>query len=187
MEIHCPETCPYLHGEHDPRWEAPGQGSEDLRFLARFGAISREQVPFLVFFHTLLIRGSSELPQGLSDDALMTVVATLRRTYETLSKGVLYEHKSEDLALQSMISRLGDALTRRKEIAGIPPASDSDVLAVLTSTQSAIEAHRSGGDDASRKKTYLEIASRVFRAAVSEFPSFDEPGEHRPGPLIVEP
>ncbi|HEX9724735.1 MAG TPA: hypothetical protein VGC53_10695 [Vicinamibacteria bacterium] len=187
VEIRCPENCPYLHGEHDPRWEAPGQKTEDLRFLSRFAGVSREQVPFLIFFHSLLLRASRDLSSGLSDEELKVAVSTLRRTYETLSKGVLYEHKTEDLRLQNTISRLGEILTRRKEISGVPPASDTDVLAVLASTQSAIEAHESAADDPTSKTTYLDIAQRVFRAAISEFPAPEPPGESRAGRLIVEP
>ncbi|MGH9463070.1 MAG: hypothetical protein ACRD1X_17815 [Vicinamibacteria bacterium] len=186
VEIRCPEDCPYLRGEHDPRWEAPGQKTEDLQFLSRFNELSREQIPFLLFFHSLLFRASRELSGGLSDEELKAVVSTLRRTYETLSKGVLYEHQSEDFRLQSTISRLGEILTRRKEIAGVPPASDADVLAVLASTESAIEAHLSA-ETLTRKKTYVDIAERVFRAAIAEFPTFEPKGEPRAGRLIVEP
>jgi hypothetical protein len=69
----------------------------------------------------------------------------------------------------------------------VPPASDTDVLAVLASTQSAIEAHESAADDPTSKTTYLDIAQRVFRAAISEFPAPEPPGESRAGRLIVEP
>ena len=153
-----------------------------MHFLSRFGQLSREQVPFLIFFHSLLFRASRELSEALSDEELAVVVSTLGRTYETLSKGVVYEHKSEDIRLQSIITRLGDVLTRRKEISGVPPASDADVLAVLASAQSAIEAHESDG-----KKSYLDVAERVFHAAIAEFPEPEIPGEPKAGGLIVEP
>jgi len=190
VEIRCPEECPYLHGEHDPRWEPPGQKVEDRHFLSRFGQLSREQVPFLIFFHSLLFRASRELSQGLSDGELTAVVSTLGRTYETLSKGVLYEHRSEDIRLQSIITRLGEFLTRRKELSGVPPASDADVLAVLASTQSAIEAHESAADGQESKKSYLDVAERVFRATIAEFPEPEIPGESGvsgASGLIVEP
>ncbi len=155
-----------------------------MHFLSRFGRLPREQVPFLIFFHSLLFRASRELSAGLSDRELVAVVSTLGRTYETLSKGVVYEHKSEDVRLQSVITRLGEILTRRKEMSGAPPASDGDVLAVLASTQSAIEAHESAADS---KKSYMDVAERVFRTAIAEFPEPEIPRESRAGGLIVEP
>jgi len=188
VEIPCPEDCPYLHGEHDPRWQPPGQQMEDMHFLSRFGQLSREQIPFLIFFHSLLFRASRELREGLSDDELAVVVSTLKRTCETLSKGVLYEHKSEDIRLQGLITRLGEILTRRKEIETVPPASDADMLTVLESTLSAIEAHRAATSKNQRSQnSYLEVAGRVFRAAFSELPDPELPGESRTGGLIVEP
>ena len=114
------------------------------------------------------------------------MVSTLGRTYETLSKGVVYEHKSENFRLQSIITRLGEILTGRKEISGVPPASDADVLAVLANTQSAIEAHESAADGQESKKSYLDVAERVFHAAIAEFPEPEIPGESQRG-LIVEP
>jgi len=158
-----------------------------MQFLSRFGQLSREQVPFLIFFHSLLFRASRELSEALSDEELATVVSTLGRTYETLSKGVVYEHKSEDFRLQSIVTRLGEILTRRKEISGVPPASDADVFAVLASTQSAIEANKSAADGQESKKSYLDVAERVFHAAIAEFPEPEIPGEPKAGGLIVEP
>ncbi len=156
---------------------------EGMHFLSRFAQLSREQVPFLIFFHSLLFRASRELSVELSDVELAAVFSTLGRTYETLSKGVVYEHKSENIRLQSTITRLGEILTRRKEISGVPPASDTDVLAVLASTQSAIEAHESSDGE----KSYLDVGERVFHAAIAEFPEPEIPGASQAGGLIVEP
>lgn len=164
-----------------------------MLFLSRFGQLSRERVPFLIFFHSLLFHASREIPEGLTDDELATVVSTLKRTFATLSKGVLYEHKSEDIRLQSLITRLGETLARRKEIETIPPATDADVLAVLESTLSAIDAHRSAIDEpqghsvTNSKKSYLDLAGRVFRAAFADLPQPDVPGDTPRGGLIVEP
>ena len=183
-EIRCPDDCPYLHGEHDPRWEPSGRRTEDLRFLSRFAQLSREQVPFLIFFHSLLIRASRDLPGGLSDRELAMVAGTLGRTYQTLSKGIVYQHQSEDLKLQGVIARLGEVLAHRHEIPDVPSASDADVLAVLMNTQSAIETQK-GGDDA--QKSYIDIAERVFRASIAELPEPQTSGDAREGRLIVEP
>jgi hypothetical protein len=157
---------------------------EDMRFLSHFAELPRERVPLLVFVHSLLIRARRDLVDQLTDQDLAVVLSTLGRTFETLSKGVVYEHKSEDLRLQGVISSLGDALTRRQEIPGAPPSSDPDVLAVLQSIRSAVEAHQKQPEN---QKSYLDTAERIFRATLSKLPEPEIPGEAEGGGLIVEP
>ena len=184
VEIQCPDDCPYLFGEHDPRWEPPDRQLEDMRFLSHFAELPRERVPLLVFVHSLLIRARRDLVDQLTDEDLALVLSTLGRTFETLSKGVVYQHKTEDLRLQGVIGRLGEALTRRQQIPGAPPSLDADVLAVLQSVRSAVEAHQKQPEN---QKSYLETAERIFWATLSELPEPEIPGGPEGGRLIVEP
>ncbi|MEE9263835.1 MAG: hypothetical protein V3V11_05215 [Vicinamibacteria bacterium] len=184
MEIPCPEECPYLHGEHDPRWEHAGRQMDDMRFLSNFAGLPRERVPVLVFVHALLIGARRNLAAELSDADLAVVVSTLARTFDTLSKGVVYEHQSEDLRLQAVITRLGESLARRQELRSAPPSSDADVLAVLQTIQSAIETHQK---QAESQKSYLDSAESVFRVALAKPPEPEAPGQPEGGRLIVEP
>ena len=138
----------------------------------------------MVFVHSLLIRTRHELGAELRDADLAAVVSTLARTFDTLSKGVVYEHKSEDLRLQAVITRLGETLVRREELPGAPPSSDSDVLAVLQTIQSAIETHQKQVES---QKSYLDSAERVFRGALAKLPEAEARGQPKSGPLIVEP
>jgi len=157
---------------------------DDMRFLSNFAGLPRERVPVLVFVHSLLIRARRDLAAELSDADLAVVVSTLARTFDTLSKGVVYEHQSEDLRLQAVITRLGETLARRQELPGAPPSSDADVLAVLQTIQSAIETHQK---QAESQKSYLDSAESVFRVALAKPPEPEAPGQPEGGRLIVEP
>jgi hypothetical protein len=157
---------------------------EDARFIASFTGLTREQIPLLVFIHSLLVQARRERGDELPDDELLEVVSTLTKTFETLSKGILYEHKSGDPKLQGLINWLGRGLTQRQEIEGFPKASDDDVKAVLSTVSAAIEAHQKqepGG------RSYLDIAERVFRTSLAQMPAVEIPGEGPGGRLIVEP
>ncbi len=155
-----------------------------MRFLSNFAGLPRERVPLLVFVHSLLIRTRHELGAELRDADLAAVVSTLARTFDTLSKGVVYEHKSEDLRLQAIITRLRETLARREELPGAPPSSDADVLTVLQTIQSAIETHQKQVEN---QKSYLDSAERVFRGALAKLPEAEAPGQPEGGRLIVEP
>ncbi len=157
---------------------------DDMRFLSNFAGLPRERVPLLIFIHSLLVRARRDVVAELSDAELEVVVSTLARTFGTLSKGVVYEHKSEDLRLQAAITRIGETLARRQELPGAPPSSDADVLAVLETIQSAIGTHQK---QAASQKSYLDSAERVFRGALAKLPEPDAPGQPEGGRLIVEP
>jgi hypothetical protein len=187
VEIRCPEDCPYLHGEHDSHWEPPSRKAEETHFIAHFAEVRREQVPLLVFLHHLLLQAQQNFGGTFSDEATLDIVSTLARTLETLSKGVVYEHKSESPHLQAVIRWIGTVLEKRKEIPDIPQASDTEILNMLQTMSSAIHAHR---EEAKTIRSYLDTAGRVFRAGLTQAPVIEVPGETDEGEgggLIVEP
>jgi hypothetical protein len=186
VEICCPEDCPYLHGEHDSHWEPPSRKAEEAQFVAHFADVRREKVPLLVFLHHLLLQAQQNFGGAFSDEATLDIVSTLARTLETLSKGVVYEHKSESPHLQAVIRWVGTVLEKRKEIPTIPQASDTEILNMLQTMASAIQAHR---EEAMTVRSYLDTAGRVFRASLTHAPEIEVPGETEEGGggLIVEP
>ncbi len=181
-EIRCPDGCPYLHGEHDPLWESPEKRTEEVQLIAHFADVQREQVPLLVFLHHLLLQGRQNFGADLSDSMTLEILTTLVRTFETLSKGIIYEHQTESPQLQAMISWLGNVLSKRSEIPQVPAAGDAEVLAMLKTISAAVQAHR---DDSSGNRNYLDTAERVFRAGLSKAPAIELPGEKPTGGLIV--
>lgn len=181
-EIECPEGCPFLHGEHDPLWESPTKRVEEAQFIAHFAGVRREQIPLLVFLHHLLLQGRQNSGGDLSDSMTLEVLTTLARTFETLSKGIIYEHQTKSPQLQTMINWMRDVLGKRAEIPEVPAASDAEVLATLKTISAAVQAHR---ESSSGDRKYLDTAERVFRAGLSEAPSIELPGEKPPGGLIV--
>lgn len=183
-EIRCPDDCPYLHGEHDRLWESPARRTEQAQFIAHFGEVQREQVPLLVFLHHLLLQARQNFAHDLSDRETLEVVSTLARTFETLSKGIIYEHQTESPRLQAMINWLGNVLDRRAEISQAPRSSDNEVLAMLQILSGAVQSHR---EQSASARSYLDVAERVFRAGLSHAPSIEIREDKPPSGLIVEP
>lgn len=184
IEIHCPEDCPYLYGEHDARWESPARQLEEKRFLSHFAGLEREQVPLLVFLHVLLVQIREDLGGDLSDREALDVVSTLARTYDTLSKGILYEHQSASPKLQAVVGKLGRFLAKRAEIPAAPRATDAEILAVLRAIEAALLSHTRG---VSSPRSYLDSADRTFKPSGEGLPTVEVPGESGQGRLIVEP
>lgn len=183
VEIRCPEDCPYLHGDHDSRWESPSRKAEETQFIAHFAQVGRGEVPLLVFLHHLLLQAQQNFGGPLSDEAASDVVSTLARTFETFSKGIVYEHKSDSPHLQGVVRWVRTVLERRHEIPEIPRASDGEILKMLQTIASAIASHR----EEETVRRYLDTAERVFRASLARAPTIEVPGETEEsgGGLIV--
>jgi hypothetical protein len=186
VEIRCPEDCTYLHGEHDPRWEPPSRKTEETQFISQFASLKREKIPLLVFLHHLLLQARQNLAIDLTDQETQEVVALLSRTFATLSKGIVYEHKSESPRLQAVVRWTKQVLEKRQEIPGTPPATDSEIMEMLDTISSAVQTFR---DQSATARSYLDTAERVFRSGLVNAPPLEVPGEEPPpsGGLIVEP
>jgi hypothetical protein len=177
VEIRCPEDCPYLHGEHDSHWEPPSRKAEETRFIAYFAEVRREQIPLAVFLHHLLLQAQQNFGT-FSDEATLDIVATLARTFATLSKGVVYEHKTESPHHQAVIRWMGRILDKRQEIPEIPRASDTEITSMLQTIEAAIRSHR---EEAQTARSYLDTAERVFRAGLAHAPTIEVPDETEEG------
>jgi hypothetical protein len=125
------------------------------------------------------------LATDLTDQETHEVVSLLARTFDTLSKGIVYEHKSESLRLQAVIRWTRQILEKRQEIPGTPGASDSEIKEMLETISTALETYR---EQAAGARSYLDTAERVFRSGLAHAPPLDVPGESSPtGGLIIEP
>jgi hypothetical protein len=148
--------------------------------------MDRERLPFLVFFHQILLEARQRYVSDMSNQEALEVVTTLARTYETLSKGVVYQHQSENPRLQIVINWVGQVLDRRSEIPETPQGTDSEVLITLQHVAAAIQAHH---EQATGPSNYLDTAERVFREALEKAPAIEIPDEDKSGGggLIVKP
>jgi hypothetical protein len=158
VEIACPEDCPYLFGEHDSRWESQARLSEQARFAASFVGLPEKTAALLALVHVLLLQARRALGGELSDREAEQVVAALARTYETLSKGIIYQHQVDSPRLQGVVDRMIRFLQERERF--VPPTSDDDVLASLRALETALSTHRA---QAGSGRSYLDLAARTFK------------------------
>lgn len=177
VEIRCPQDCPYLHGEHDPRWESRGWLEEQARFAAPFVGLDEKGAGLLAFVHVLLLQSRRSLGGDLSDREAQQLTAALARTYGTLSKGLIYQHQVESPRLQAEVDRLAHLLRERERF--VPGTSDGEVLAALTALETALSTHL---ERTANPRSYLDIAGRTFK----EHPEL-ELKEGESGRLIVQP
>jgi hypothetical protein len=176
VEIACPDDCVWL-GAHASSWA--GRETEITRDLRRVAphlqglSDGQARLFFLALVGLTRIRGRR--PE-LGDPLVHEAVSALVKTMETRAKGILYEHRAEDLRAQGLVHEIREIFEAKDE-SGAPIATDDrDLLAVLRALQKALE-------DCLREQAgpaaFLETAGRV--AARVSTPT-------RPArPLIVQP
>jgi hypothetical protein len=177
VEIACPTDCVYL-GQHAGGWE--GRETErrrDLRRVAPHLQELSEAQTSLYFLSLVGVVGLRARRRDLDDRMLLAAVAALRKTLETRSRGILYEHQAEDARAQAVIEDLKGLFESKDEQGRAVTPSDRDLLAVLAALEASVAGSVKEGAGAT---AFLDTATRIAgQLAAAE--------AKRPRPLIVEP
>ncbi len=189
-EIQCPSDCSYLvSAQTHPPAVVQRQQERDAKFLFPIiaGLGQRQyQLFFLVQATLHKLAQSGEFP--VDDAVVKDTAASLASTYETATKGIIYEHRATSLPAEHLAREL-KPLLEGQDGRG-PVARESDLVEVLRRIERAAGAARDvlEGDD----RAYLELVGRLLRPAPGQGrpASDDEGGEPAPadgGPSLIIP
>jgi hypothetical protein len=159
VEIACPEDCVYLDGRNAPGWE--GRETErvrDARRLAPFLSPLYEEQGRLALLALVGLAAMRSRHPALDDRLLQEAVSALHKTATTRARGVLYEHRPDDLRAAGIVAELGGLFEAADASGRVISPADSDLAAVLGAMEGAIRACRreQGGP-----RVFLDTASRV--------------------------
>jgi hypothetical protein len=176
VEIACPDDCVWL-GAHAGSWA--GRETEITRDLRRVAphiqglSDAQARLFFIALVGLTQIRARRA---ELSDRLVHEAVQALARTAETREKGILYEHRADDLRAQALVHEIA-AIFEAKDEAGAPLVRDDrDLVAALGALEKALgECLREEAGPAA----FLETAGRVAARVAPPSPSAR--------PLIVQP
>ncbi len=176
--VACPTDCAYLTGAHAPRWE--GRETEkrrDGRRLAPYlEGLSAGALRVFVITLAGLAVIRKQRPEA-SDATLLAALAALRKTVETRTRGILYEHPPEDLRAMDLLQDLRSLYEPQDEDGRDISPADEDLLGALTALEGCLEEVRSEG---LQPTAFLDIAVRLM----GQPPAHKTEPSHR---LIVEP
>jgi hypothetical protein len=159
-EIDCPSDCVYLTAarEHPPA-AAVRQQQQDYAVLVKALAdFNRRQAQLFLAINTVIARYEPPELQAVVDDDVIDATAALAATYDTASRGVIYEHR----ATTPSGERLGAAIRAMlREVAGSGgSAFERDVAVVLRRVEkTARTAHASGAGDS---RAYFKLLDRLL-------------------------
>jgi hypothetical protein len=178
VEIACPDDCAYLSGAHAGSWEGrETERNRDARRLAPFIESLTEDQGRIFLVALVGVTSLRARHPNLDDRLLREAVSALRKTTETRERGVLYDHRPDDLRAEGLVADLR-GLFEAKDPSGeaIAPA-DGDLGPVLAALEGALVA--SLKENAGRS-LFLETVTRVA-AQLGVLPAAPRPS------LILEP
>ena len=183
VEIKCPPDCTWLASarEHPPA-ALVRQQQRDVAMLVQFVRDFSERQSRLFFLVGTFLVGyqPSEL-QALIDDDVAEGMGALAATFETASRGVIYDHRPGSLPAERMIAELKPMLLDAGRGAG--SAFERDAAVVLRRVEESVRALR--GNEPDNRRAFLDLLGRVIRDPSR--PDASAPGDaaHAPARLIV--
>jgi hypothetical protein len=182
VQIQCPSDCAWLASarEHPPA-VAVRQHQRDLTFVVQFVRdFSERQSQLFFLVSTFLVQYPAPDLQPVIDDDIAEAMAALAATYETASRGVIYEHRPPSLPAERLVTALKPVLAEAGSGGG--SAFERDAAVVLRRIEEA--AREARAIDAPNRRAFLDLLARVVR--VPEGQAGDERGAApAPSGLIV--
>jgi hypothetical protein len=189
-EIQCPPDCGYLvSAKTHPPAALQRQQERDAQFVLPLiaGLTQRQyQLFFLVQGTLYQLAQTGELP--VNDDVVRDTAQALAATYETASKGIIYEHRPTSIHAERLSQELKPLLEGQE--GQRPVASEHDLVEVLRRIERAsgkANAVLEGGD-----RAYLDLVGRLLQPApgadaAGATGAVDAATATEPGPSVIIP
>ena len=161
VEIQCPADCPWLASarEHPPAAAVRQQQRDIASFVQFVRDFSERQSQLFFLISTFLLGYEPPELQPLIDDDVAEGVAALASTFETASRGVIYDHRPASLPAERLIAELKPMLLDAGRGAG--SAFERDAAVVLRRVEESVRQLR--GQEHDNRRAFLELLRRVIR------------------------
>ena len=159
VEIACPDDCSYLSGLNAGSWQGrETERNRDARRLAPFTSSLTEDQGRIFLVALVGVTSLRARHPNLDDRLLREAVAAVRKTIETRERGVLYEHRPDDLRAEGLVADLRGLFEAKDPQGRVTAPADGDLGPVLAALEAALVA--SQRENAGRS-SFLETATRV--------------------------
>jgi hypothetical protein len=179
VQIQCPSDCAWLASarEHPPA-VVVRQQQRDLGLVMQFVRdFSQRQSQLFFLINTFLVRYEPPEFQPLIDDDVVEATAALAGTFETASRGVIYEHRPASLPAERLAAALKPILAEAGH--GLGSAFERDAAVVLRRVGDAVRDVRAL--DQGNRRAFLDLLGRVItqapRAGAADADAEAEPPE----------
>ena len=171
VQIRCPSDCAWLATarEHPPA-TVIRQRQQDVGILSRVLRDLSERQSQLIFLITsfLATYQPTELHAPIDDD-VVEAISSLAATFETASRGLIYDHRPASLLAERLATALRPVLEEAGRGAG--SSFERDAAVVLRRLEEAVRDVRTF--DQTNRQAFLDLLRRVMTPSGEE-PSADE-------------
>jgi hypothetical protein len=177
VEIRCPAGCPHLvAGKAHPSAVARRQQEADLRLLMDgAGRLTEGQLQLFFLIHSYFLRPAPPGQPRVSDAEVADGAAALAGTFETASRGLIFEHQAATPGGGRIAAELLPVLQEAGKGGG--SRFEREVAAVLRAVERGA---RAASGPPSDSRAYLERVARVLGEG-------GPAAEPEPAPRIVLP
>ena len=187
VEIHCPETCPYLASarEHPPAVVQREQQRDVSALMHTMRDVTDRQQQLMFLLLGIARRYEGDPLQSLVDADVVEAARSLASTLETANRGVIYEHQPATMAAQRLVT---DWKALFKDVGsregGEELVKRDGPVALRAIEHGAAELGRvlPGGD-----RAYLQLVARMLRPRPGEADVAQTPDPPKPSGLILPP
>jgi hypothetical protein len=160
VQIECPPNCIWLASarEHPPA-VVVRQQQRDLALLLHFMRdFSERQSQIFFLVNTFLVRYEPPELQSLIDDDVAEGMGALAATFETASRGLIYDHRPASLPAERLTAALKPMLAEAGRSAGT--AFERDAAVVLRRIEAAARDIRALNPE--NRRAFLDLLGRII-------------------------
>ena len=185
VEITCPRDCRYLASSRShPPAAVRRQQDQDIGALSpALAGLSEPRQQLFLFTLTLVDRFRGEGLDAADDADAASAAAALAATFETASKGLIYEQRPDTIPAQRMADGIRGVFEQLGR--GRPSSFTADAAAVLRQLEDRIGAVRRASPDDPR--AFLALAGRFARRLGGPGPAAEGLAEGEAGPAAAQP
>ena len=172
VQIKCPSDCAWLSSarEHPPA-AIVRQQQRDIGLLVQFMRdFSQRQSQLFFLITTFLARYEAPELQVPIDDDVAEAMRALAATFETASRGLIYDHRPASVLAERLTAALKPVLAEAGHGAG--SSFERDAAVVLRRVEEAIQDVRAL--DQGNRQAFLDLLSRVITRTPDAGPAQDE-------------
>ena len=159
VQIQCPKDCAYLASAREhPAAAVVRQQQRDVGLMMQsMRDFNERQSQLFLFINTFLMKYQPPELQALIDDDVVEAMSALAATYETASRGVIYEHRPASLPAQRLVTALTPVLAEAGQRGSV---FERDAAAVMRRIERAVADVRAS--DQLNRRAYLDLLGRVI-------------------------
>jgi hypothetical protein len=159
VQIQCPKDCVYLASAREhPAAAVVRRRQRDVDLVMQsMRDFNERQSQLFLFINTFLIKYEPPEFQALIDDDVVEAMRALAATYETASRGVIYEHRPASLPARRLVAALTPLLAEAGKGGSV---FERDAAVVMRRIERAVTDARAS--DRLNRRAYLELLGRVI-------------------------